>query len=92
MAQSDKFRVAFDEYDSIMNYEMAEYNLRKTFISLCEEEEPEAPYQDMWKDFTNLYLKHGANNKAELINMRRIGEALEEPQILQMTALSLQND
>ena len=46
----------------------------------------------MWKDFTNLYLKHGANNKAELVNMRRIGEALEEAQILQMTALSLQND
>jgi hypothetical protein len=65
-----------------MNYEKAEYYLRKTFISLQEEEEPEAPYQDMWKDFTNLYLKHGANAKAELVNMRRIGEALEEAQIL----------
>jgi hypothetical protein len=36
------------------------------------------PYKDMWKDFTSLYLRHSHFKKAELIAMRRIGEALEQ--------------
>lgn len=58
LQQTQKFRALFDEYDSLMEFEKAEYNLRKTFISQCEEENPEMPYKDIWKDFTSLYMRH----------------------------------
>lgn len=82
MQPKDKFRALYEEYDSLGEFSKAEYNLRKTFIAQNEEEEIEMPYKDMWKDFTSLYLRHSHFKKAELIAMRRIGEALEQSQIL----------